>query len=233
MYCKEEFDNAWASVVKDLIIKSSKELNIKHKNIKCVEKALRKQYYKQRQCFINTYMVPNTDKIDRHKIASCFVKSILYVKPLYIPVKIKAKFLFGKKKIRELVNTVASESHVVMSNEYLALSVATSILDGYVSSDNREGRFKHETILPNPFPEDDNNYLLDVCIDLYYSGANRFNLATFANVLFLLEKYSCRKTQCDNLEIYCRKNFLGPNSDYSEDDINRCLKSIRYGEYRA
>ena len=98
---------------------------------------------------------------------------------------------------------------LIFLNEYLAINIVVSILDSYINSDDRpERKFKHKIIQPEPFPVDDSDYMLDICIGLHYSNIKHFDPILFANTLFLWEKYSCRKKQCDNLNSEKTVNFL-------------------------
>lgn len=102
----------------------------------------------------------------------------------------------------------------------MAINIAKTILDSYINSNDKENRFKHEIIIPEPFPEPDHDYLRDFCIGLHYSDIKSFNPITYANVFFLWEKYSCRKTQCDNLEIFLKDKF-GKETNLDDEEITK------------
>lgn len=206
-----EFDIIWQDVIKPLIESFCENLGVKCKPIFFTKLILKCFYHKQKKRLIKVYMGNSVVNIDRHKVAAILMKAILLFKPLYIPFLTKVKFVFSTEKY--LCNIIPStivqnkkesekiniEKYYTYLNEYLSLSIAVSVLDGYINSDNSENRFKHEIVVPDPFPKPDEDYLLDICISLSYSGVSRFNPIIFANALFLWEKYSCRKKQFDEL----------------------------------
>lgn len=78
------FNKIW----KDVIVPISNEISNNHGLRKCYKKAkyiAQRRFYKESQVFVQSYMVDKTRNIDRHKIASCMLKSILIAKPLKMP----------------------------------------------------------------------------------------------------------------------------------------------------
>ena len=159
-------------------------------------------YKRLRKKIINIYMDENTDLIDRHKIAACVMKSILYAKPLYIPLKTKIKYIFSKKKalyqffVQRNTN-LQDDKFYIFLNEYLSIYASIHIINSYINSN--EKNYHHKIVVPEPFPEPDSDYILDICLGVGYSKLKYCNVVTFANVFFLWEKYSCRKSRCDSL----------------------------------
>ena len=180
-----------------------------------------KRYYK-RYCnvFIKSFMVNGTKHIDKHKISSCMMKAILMTKPLKLPLKriIYTTFHIAAK------NLPVQE---YLANELLSLTVAINIMEGYIH-DDREKLLKHKIVSPAPFIHINDDYFDYVCLDLHYTGARKFNIITFANVFFLLEKYSCRRVQCENLIIAYKQLFQEHNSDVKPEELDYLIDFIRY-----
>lgn len=236
MFYENEFDKIWDEVIKGLIDTNAKKLGINHKSNNRVKHSLRYKYNKYKDILVKNYMVLDTVNVDRHKIAACMLKAILVVKPLKISLKSKLTFLFssGKdysdilKHQLQFKDNEQLKKHFLFFNEYLAISVAVSILESYIQSDNRQGRFKHGIVLPAPFPELDEDYLLDLCIGLHYTRSRNIDTITYANVFFLWEKYSCRKVQCDNI-VASYKSQLRDNK-MSEEEIEKKLENAKNGQ---
>lgn len=226
----DEFDRIWNETVLPLIIAYSEKYKLAYHRIDSIERRLRFHFYQQRDLFLKSFMREDVYDIDRHKIASCLMKSILRVRPLYLPLIVRLKFTFSKKSLPELLNipsaqwTSSIHNKIYYANEYLALSVAINIIDAYIMADD-DKEFKHHIIIPDPFPDQDNDYLLDVCIDLNAHSLKAINIVTFANIYFLLEKYSCRRTQCANLQKECRRLLL-KCGECTEESVDKRVKVI-------
>ncbi len=231
-----EFDKLWNCIIQNSIVKFAEQLNIKCKPLFFLKFALKNRYNKYKDSVVKTFMSMDTTNIDRHKIASCILKSILVTKPIYIPIHTKLKFVFSKKELYEVLGLnpkneqekKLARKRLLFLNEYLAINIAIFILESYINSDKRETRFKHEILPPNPFPEADIDYLLDVCIGLHFSNKKYLDPIVFSNVLFLWEKYSCRKKQCDNLES-AYKDLLMKDTDKSDEEIKIMVDNALYG----
>lgn len=238
MLYENEFNAIWENSLEKMIKEFSELFGVKYKPLFLLKVMLNYFYNKYKETTVKTYMVWDTINIDRHKIAACIMKSILVIKPLYIPLSAKLKFTFTKKKYHQILNhKIPKEKqdknqsdpfrkYFLFYNEYLAINVAKMILDSYINSGDNS-RFKHQIIVPEPFPETDHDYLRDFCIGLYYSKTKTFNPVTYANVLFLWEKYSCRKVQCDNLE--AAYATLLKKDGMSEDEIEVEVKNTKLG----
>lgn len=238
MFYENEFEKIWESVVKVLISENSKKLGIKHKNFVLLKFKFKYYYTKYRAFIVKNYMTPDTIRIDRHKISSCIMKATLKVKPLYIPVCSRIKFLFSSPN-KHFVDFLSHElsqdekttprKYYLLFNEYLALGIAISVLESYIESDNRPGRFKHSIVSPMPFPEPDEDYMLDVCIGLKKTKLKNVDLISYANIFFLWEKYSCRKKQCDNItDVY--KKLLKKSGIQDEEKIKDEVHKALFGE---
>lgn len=214
-----DFEKIWDEVVCPLIKETSNRLNLKQKNLSISRYFIGKIYDKEKNIFMNSYMVSSTNNIDRHKIASCLMKAILKIKPIKIPLNEKLQILFRKNKCGK---------NIFLANEFLSLSVATTIIQSYIKADKSESKkFKHPIIFPEPFPKHDDNYILDICLDLYYNNPSRFNTIAYANIFFLLEKYSCRKFQCDNLESEY-KSLIIQSQNCSDEEAQKEVKEAKF-----
>ena len=230
MSYSSKFDEIWDNIIQKSLLYFCEKLGVKHKPLFLLKRIMKYRYNKYKDAFIKGHMYLNTKNIDRHKISSCIAKSILVTKPLYIPLLSKIRFVFSKKPIYEITSSsILEEKYFMFLNEYFALEVIVSIIDSYIASDNRENRFKHKIILPEPFPVNDSDYLMDVCIGLHYSGARKFNIVAFANTLFLWEKYSCRRMKCSNLEKAFENELL--RQGFSEDEISEIIEKAEFGEW--
>lgn len=234
MIYENEFDDVWKSIVEGMITEAATLFGIKHKSLFWVERKLRRRYNAYKDTIVKTFMVMDTVNIDRHKIAACLIKAILVTKPLYIPLLAKIKFIFSDKYFNEIlpheINSNEDESlnkYFILFNEYLAIDVAVAVLNSYINSDDRPGRFKHSIVMPEPFPEPDTDYLRDVCIGLHYSRAKEINPVAYANSLFLWEKYSCRKAQCDNLQM-SYESFLSAEAGMTHEQIKATIKKAKF-----
>lgn len=127
------------------------------------------------------YMRNSQENIDRHKIASSMLYSIMKISPAYIPItkKIK-KFFKGEKFSREI-------SYI---NEYIAIYTALSILDNFYLQDEKDGVLdsrRHRIYIPETF-SDDYGYIFNTCIDLKFGKVKKkINTLTYSNIFFLLE----------------------------------------------
>ncbi len=202
----DEYDKIWDNLLLPLILEYSKTYKLKYKPIFYIRRMIWHFYNNQRDLLLKKYMSSSVTDIDRHKIASCFVNSILEVKPLYIPLSAEMKLIFTNKKICQILGACDSDAEcqkignkIYYANEYLALSVAMSLINGYINADPTK-TMKHKIVIPEPFENNTPDYILDVCINLHFCGKRKMDVATLSNIFFLWEKYSCRRMQCENLE---------------------------------
>lgn len=222
----DEYDKIWDKVLLPLILEYSNTYKLKNKSLSYIRRMVWHFYNNQRDLLLKKYMSSSVTDIDRHKIASCFVNSILEVKPLYIPLSAKIRLIFSNKEICEILGAYENgeecqkiNNRIYYANEYLALSVAVTLINGYINADTTK-LIKHKIITPDPFENNSPDYILDVCINLHFCGKRKMDVATLSNIFFLWEKYSCRRVQCENLEgellsMYAFKKSL---SDLNEDE---------------
>ncbi len=229
MWNKNNFEEIWENIIKQSLLYFCNKLGVKHKPLFIIKYRMQQLYNRYQDAFIKGNMYLDTQNIDRHKISACVAKAILVTKPLYIPLFSKIRFVCSDKAIYETTPSLIEDSRYFMFlNEFFAIEVVVSILESYIASDKREDRFRHKMVLPEPFPVEDNDYLVDVCIGLHNCRSRSFNTVAFANTLFLWEKYSCRKTRCDNLEKFCEKKLI--QEGFSEEEANVVIKKAEFGE---
>lgn len=155
---------------------------------KCIKKRtdlqnrIFKNYQMKRDYIRSNYMSKRADvSLDRHKVASCMIYAILKTKPL---------------KINRLVWNLPEE--ILLANEYLAFFVALNIIEMYRLDKMREENIigKFQIIVPKTYHEDlepENTYESNFCKSLYYlsmEDVNKFDVFAYADILFLLEKYT-------------------------------------------
>lgn len=134
-------------------------------------------FYEQKRFEIrHFFMHLKTKPMDRHKIGAVMIYAIL-----------KSNIF----KVNRMVKNIPDE--LLMANEYLAVYVALSIVESYkrdeINSDN------WLINIPETYHEKNNNvesvYINNMCKALYrISNINHFDIFAYANILFLLEKYT-------------------------------------------
>lgn len=125
------------------------------------------------------FMQLESKPMDRHKIGSVMAYAIL-----------RSKII----KVNRLIPDLPEK--ILMANEYLAFTVAMNIVEIY-KREMEDYRF-HEgytLFMPRTYHENEKStesvYLSNVCKALYYiPSMRRFDIFAYANILFLLEKYT-------------------------------------------
>lgn len=175
--------NKFEDLYKTVILEYVKDLeNIqKELNMNCLkysDKRARRiyDYYEKKRLYIRRYFMNLESKpMDRHKIGAVMIYAILKSRPFLVA-----------KTIPKLPN------QLLMANEYLAFYVALNIVELYrmddaLSNENRSDR--NNLILPTTYHGD--SYIENVCKALYYvKNPDYFDIFAYADILFLLEKYS-------------------------------------------
>lgn len=133
-------------------------------------------YYEKKRLYVRRYFMNLESKpMDRHKIGAVMIYAILKSKPFHV-----------NKTVSNL------PSQLLMANEYLAFNVALNIVELYRMDDAQSkgsNGVDSNLILPNTYHAD--VYIENVCKALYYvNNPNSFDIFAYANILFLLEKYS-------------------------------------------
>lgn len=133
-------------------------------------------YESNRKDIRKLYMVQESKPMDRHKIAANIMCSLL-----------KAKII----KVNRLVPNLPLE--LLLANEYVSFYCALNIIELY----KRDlGYNNYSLILPHTYIDEEpkeRSYVENVCKALYYT--KHFGIGevfSYANILFLLEKYSDR-----------------------------------------
>jgi len=129
---------------------------------------------------VHTYMRNPDGRIDRHKIASVMLYSIIANKP------IELKYLHSKQPLK-----ISS----LLANEILGFSTALAIVWSFIFGDaeqksdkNKVDIFKDGFVFPECRHEKYENHVFKM---LYYSKLNeRYDIFAFSHVLFLIEAYT-------------------------------------------
>lgn len=176
---KEKFDEIYNNIIFE--IKKDIDVNGVARFKPASDKRIFNQYQKERYKLKRYYMKNPNENIDRHKIASCIMYSIMKVYPIYIPIKTKILYLLKGNKFSQDLSYI---------NEYIAVYTALSVLDNFYQQDQKDGKLdpcRHKIYIPNTF-SDDYGFLFNMCIDLRFGKQNnKINLLTFSDIFFLLE----------------------------------------------
>ncbi len=159
--------------------KELKQIDSKRFNSKAIKLNQKKMplvylnYESFRKNIRKLYMTVESKPMDRHKIASNMMFSIL-----------KAQVV----KVNRLVPNLPLE--LLLANEYIAFYCAINIIEIY----KRDLGFDNYSILfPDTYIEGEGktSYLENTCKALYYTKSYKIsNVLLFANTLFMLEKYT-------------------------------------------
>lgn len=146
------------------------------------QKKIYKYYQRKRDYIRCNYMTKKSlVSLDRHKVASCIIYAILKVRPF---------------KVNLMVRNLPEE--ILMANEYLAFFVALNIIEMYriEESKSKNHNINIEIVIPKTYHEEDdskNTYESDFCRGLYHlsiDNVDKYDVLAYANILFLLEKYT-------------------------------------------
>ncbi len=122
------------------------------------------------------YMMEDSRPMDRHKIASNMMFSI-----------IKAKIV----KIKRTISNLPIE--ILLANEYLGFYCALNILEMYKNQDENYKLENYSLIFPDTYIKEESNmsYVENTCKALYYTKHYTISdILAYANILFFLEKYT-------------------------------------------
>lgn len=172
--CKEYYDTVIKKYYEELKLIDTEQfggkvlsfrewrLNLFYYFYECFRKRIRK-----------LYMSEESSPMDRHKIAANVLCSLL-----------KAKII----KVNRLIPNLPIE--LLLANEYLSFYCALNIIELYKIDKIQK---EYYLILPETYIEGEGatSYVENVCKALYYSKKISLNdVFSFANILFLLEKYT-------------------------------------------
>lgn len=131
-------------------------------------------YEKYRKLIRSSYMLNGEKPMDRHKIASTFMCSML--KSNFIKIN-KTKYKYIPLKL-------------LLANEYVSFFVAINIIELY----RRDDLNNYNIIFPETYIEKENystSYIENTCKALHYIGRiDVGKILAYANSFFLLEKYT-------------------------------------------
>ena len=145
--------------------------------------------YEKYKNSVHTYMHNPNGRIDRHKVASAMLYSIIVNKPFDLKIL----------SASERVNSTA-----ILANEILGFNVALAIVWSFIISEaneksdrNRIEIFENRFIFPQCQHD---SYEANIYKMLYYARLNKnYDIFAFANILFLIEAYTefVRKTELE------------------------------------
>lgn len=164
---REGFNNLWGKVIEKEI-----ERYLKVGGVSQTENAKEKIWEAYKEFNLSCkrdFMSESVEKLDRHKIAACYIFAIVKTQPLSLkPIELP-------------------ENMVVTINEHLAITVGMSILYAYMSESNM-GIGSNGLEFPDARH---GNYRDDFALELYYTKKhNMYNILSLSNTLFLLEMYN-------------------------------------------
>jgi hypothetical protein len=136
---------------------------------------------------VHSYMHNPDGRIDRHKVASVILYSIIVNKPFEI------KLLPAKREVN---------SSALLANEILGFNTALAVVWSFImeganskSDKNKIDIFKDGFVFPKC---EHDSYEVNIYKMLYYSKYNNcYDIFAFANILFLIEAYTeyARRTE--------------------------------------
>lgn len=182
---REDFDIFYKEVISPCIDGIKENAESIFQNVSCIDvkknaaDKIFSNYQKKRDYVRCNYMSKlGTVALDRHKVASCMVYAVLKANPL---------------KIDRMIPGLPE--NIMLANEYLAFFVALNIIEMY-KLDEFEYKEEYEIILPRTSHEEvqqENTYESNICRNFYYiklENIEKYDVLSFANVFFLLEKYT-------------------------------------------
>lgn len=230
--CKEgleEFEKIWPQL-DALIDEFVEEYKLKSNHRSLTRTRIKKLYIKYRAKVLRSYMAKGTERIDKHKIAACMMKATCVVHPLRFSTRDWFLIRFSPDTIDKNKEYPHTVEEMMIANECLALSIATSIVESYIAAHYKNGDesqpLLHSIHFPEPFPDGDDNYFRDVCVDLYYTRSRQISILTYSDIFFLWEKYSCRYDQCENLADKYRE--ILSESGMSPAEIEKAVDAVRF-----
>jgi len=180
------YENLWANCIKPKIDRMREEDD----DIYFIEGQVKEKIWKTYESYkndIHTYMYNPNGRIDRHKVASIMLYSIIINKPFEL------KYLHESKDVK-----ISS----LLANEMLSFNTAVGIVLSFIEADANEKSdrqrieiFKDGFIYPKCQHD---SYETNIFKMLYYAKYNnRYDVFAFSHVLFLIEAYTeqIRKTE--------------------------------------
>lgn len=184
--------NSYEVIWTEIIEKEIKKYIKKYDNfIEIIPNA--KELIWERYVYLNNYCKTNymklvDGKIDRHKVASCYLISISSVKPICFMAK---------------TEDVKDDMYCII-NERLAITVALSVLRAFIMSaiknstdynENEKSELKKKFDKGLKYPRENlinhGNYITNYASEIYYSQAEgNINILAIAHELYLLEVFT-------------------------------------------
>ena len=145
-------------------------------------------YSKWNQLCKERYMIDSNGRLDRHKVAACYLAAIETVRPMNFP------------------HIADSDAAHNISNELLAISVAMSVLNACIMSaiahdKNMDSKEKNQKMAYFTkgirYPDTEvmhGDYIMNFANEIYFAHEEGYmNILSYAHELFLLEIYTNMK----------------------------------------
>lgn len=186
MLCNKDcYDKTWKEIISPIIARYAivSWINVKEN----IQDDIWSYYKEFNMHCRETYMATGNKKLDRHKVAACYMFAILKTDP----------FIISKKDISEDMRIVATE--------HFAISVGLSILKSFLISkydeNDKEKSLevweKERKIFQNDFvfPCDDEirhgDYRNNFAMELYFTKIEKtYNILSLSHSLYFLEMYN-------------------------------------------
>lgn len=180
---RESYNVVWETVIKKEIENYQKCYTGCIELVPCAEEAIWEKYiFLNRYCKLN-YMASTEGKLDRHKVAACYMMAILIVSPMRFSVK------------RD------SAENALALNEGLALTVGLSLVRAFAISAIEENKnldqmqkdefiskFESGIKIPEGELVNHGDYWTNFCSELYYELIEgKLSILSLAHELYLLE----------------------------------------------
>ena len=185
---KSSYEKLWKDVINVGILKYMDEFTGCIELIPNAKESIWEKYVWLNNYCKKNYMEPYVDKIDRHKIAACYLIAISSVKPMRLCLK-----------------DDEYNQHILL-NEKLGIAVASSIISAYAISELENDNISDENKekIKNAFEEDlqippsefvrHGTYQDNYANEIHFAVAEgNINILSIANELFLLEVYTRMK----------------------------------------
>lgn len=186
---RKSYDEIWKIVIEKEISNYEEQYMSLITNMFCSQEEIWNEYVKLNEyCKVN-YMKQPGGKIDRHKVAACYMIAIMTIKPI------------------KVIGKIDDEEVPIAINERLAITVGLSIVRAYVlaaiKKDEKEGRIssddaealsaKFEDGIKIPCGElvNHGSYLENYVRELDYAAFDgKLSILSLAHELYLLEAFT-------------------------------------------
>lgn len=183
---KKSFDIIWENIIEKEIELYAKRYWSLIKLIPFAKEAVWEKYCSLNKHCKNVYMINPDGKLDRHKVAACYLCSIALEKPI---------------RIKQQENKTKNDDLYYVINERLAITTGLSILRGFLESSIRttykddEGKMNELLLkikdgikIPNDEEIHHGAYLDNFASEIYYATKEgKLHVLSIAHELYLLE----------------------------------------------